>query len=110
MEVSFTTSTVLETRSGNTLRTACGNTTEASVVDLAVIARRIEEERDRDGRERGQADAGERQARIDEDQQDQRRHGAEEIDCHDHGVARGARCRERDECKEKSADQAERDD
>src|SRR2546423_13894173 len=78
--------------------------------DLAVIARRVEENRERDRRKRREADAGERQARIDEDQQNQRRHGAEEIDRRDHAPAHCARRRQRRERGNQAADEAEGND
>jgi hypothetical protein len=54
--------------------------------------------------------SGDSRMPANEDQQDQWRHGAEEIDRDDHGVADRARARERGEGEQKPADEAERDD
>src|SRR5258708_1086586 len=49
-------------------------------VDLSIIGAVVQQERDAHRGERRRMETDEGQARIDEDQQDQRRHGAEEID------------------------------
>src|SRR6266851_1129522 len=83
---------------------------DPGAVDLAVIARIVEQEGDGDGGERREPDARERQARIDEDQEHQRRDRAEEVDRGGGAPAHRARARQRGERHQQPADQPERND
>src|SRR5262249_30906791 len=82
----------------------------AGTIDLAVIARRVEEKGDGDSQHGRRPQAGERQSGINEDQEHERWNGTKEVDpCHRH-PAHGAKARKRDDRERKPPDQSKRND
>src|SRR5262249_20158744 len=98
----------LKTRRARSVPLALAHAFDPGTIDLAVIARRVEEKGNGDCSHRRWPQTRERQTCINEDQEHQRRNGAKEINCCHRRPPRNAQTRKRHDRAGKTPDQAER--